>query len=519
MKLKPILGAMLCAVLLCGCGGGALPDGTTVPTEPSLCTTAPTQTAAPTETTVPVQTVPPETETVIADDALSLLRADMKPHMAALGYFGYFDEERFDTPVDHLRAEFPNYLASNAYLSGVSRVYGNYGSLYCVVPRDPNARVTVNHVKFEGMYPYEYLRTIEADVPGDPFFVLCIVDEETLLEVIITEPDGRTLRWYPTISELYCEGTRLTSSYLVADYDLFEDLPEADPASADKALDTLRADMTEPVAARVMLDLWDEASGKDPIEYAREIYPKFFAEHEFLADMEKSYGGSGTMYCVVPRLPDTTVAVNVVSTEGEYPYQKLESLGAHADGEPFFVLSDLDEARMLEVVFKEPDGRTVFWYPYWNEVHGDTKIVSPDSLMTGIPAPSERTFRDTLIGYGWVVPELCQIDGTTWESRYYSYGLDLLPGGEAILYDITCDEDFNSIYSVGYRGVWLFDNGYLTLTMRPEEGTGHASFTGTYPVLLASYGELWVGRSEADGTALPYIPAGFEGDDLQPTVG
>ena len=108
MKLKPILGVMLCAVLLCGCGGGALPDGTTVPTEPSLCTTAPT------ETTVPVQTVPPETETVVADDALSLLRADMKPHMAALGYFGYFDEERFDTPVDHLRAEFPNYLASNA---------------------------------------------------------------------------------------------------------------------------------------------------------------------------------------------------------------------------------------------------------------------------------------------------------------------------------------------------------------------------------------------------------------------
>ena len=235
--------------------------------------------------------------------------------------------------------------------------------------------------------------------------------------------------------------------------------------------------------------------------------------------MEKCYGGSGTMYCVVPRLHDTTVAVNVVSTEGEYPYQKLESLGAHADGEPFFVLSDLDEARMLEVVFTEPDGRNVFWYPYWNEVHGDTEIVSPDSLMTGFPAPSERTFRDTLIGYGWVVPELSQIDGTTWESRYYSYGLDLFSGGEAILYDITYDEDFNSIYSVGYRGVWLFDNGYLTLTMRPEEGTGHNAFTGTYPLLLASYGGLWVGRSEADGTALPYIPAGYEGDDLQSTVG
>ena len=513
MKTKSIIAAVLCTVLLCGCGGGAVPDGTTVPTEPPVHTTAPA------ETTAPMQTVPPETETVIADDSLSLLRADMKPHMAALGYFDHCDLEKYDSPVSYLRGEFPNYLASNAYLSGVSKVYGNHGTLYCVVPKDPNARITINHVKFEGMYPYEYLRTIESDIPGDPFFVLCIVDEETLLEVIITEPDGRTLRWYPALSELYCEGTRLTSSYLVANYDIYEDLPEADPNNADRALDILRADMTVPVAARAMLDLWDETSGKDPIEYAREIYPKFFAENEFLADVQKCYGGCGSIYCVIPRLPDTAVTVNVVSTDGEYPYKKLENLGEHADGEPFFVLSDLDESRMLEIIFTEPDGRTVSWYPYWNEVHGDTEIVYPDGLITGIPAPSERTFRDTLISYGWFVPELSQVDGTSWESRYYSYGLDLFSGGEATIYDITYDEDFNSIYSVGYQGVWLFDNGYLTLTMLPEEGTGYDAFTGTYPLLLDPYGDLWLGRSEADGTALPYIPAGYEGDNLALTVG
>ena len=71
MKIKSILAAVLCAVLLCGCGGGAVPAGTTVPTEPQVHTTAPT------ETTAPVQTVPVETEPVIADDSLSLLRADM----------------------------------------------------------------------------------------------------------------------------------------------------------------------------------------------------------------------------------------------------------------------------------------------------------------------------------------------------------------------------------------------------------------------------------------------------------
>ena len=145
MKKRIAALALSGALLLSGCGGGAAPDGTTVLTEPPVHTTAPT------ETTAPVQTVPPETEPVIADDPLSLLRADMKPHMAALGYLGYCDLEKYDSPMAYLQGEFPNYLASNAYLSGVSRVYGNYGSLYCVVPRDPNARVTVNHVKFEGM--------------------------------------------------------------------------------------------------------------------------------------------------------------------------------------------------------------------------------------------------------------------------------------------------------------------------------------------------------------------------------
>ena len=47
MKLKSIIGAVLCATLLCGCGGGALPDGTTVPTEPPAHTTAPAQNCHP----------------------------------------------------------------------------------------------------------------------------------------------------------------------------------------------------------------------------------------------------------------------------------------------------------------------------------------------------------------------------------------------------------------------------------------------------------------------------------------
>lgn len=514
MKRKSMIAAALCAVLLCGCGGGAVPDGTTVPTEPPVQTTA-----APTETTAPAQTVPPETAPVIADDALSLLRADMKPHMAALGYLGHWFPESYDSPIAYLMAERPNYLASHAYLSRISRVYGSYGSFYCVIPRDPQSRVTVNHVKFEGTYPYEHLKTLEADAPGEPFFVRCVVDEETLLEIIITEPDGRTLRWYPDISEFYCEGSQLVSSFLVADYFLFEDIPEADPENAEKALDVLRADMNAPIAARATLDRWDETSGKSPIAYIRDIYPKFFAEHDYLADCGRCYGTAGLMYCVVPRSPDTTVTVNVVSLEGTYPYEKLDHIADHPNGEPFFLLSDIDEERMLEIIFTEPDGRTVTWYPYWNEVYGDTAVVESSALITSFTPPSELPPRKQMMSYGWVVPELSQIEGTCWLSRYYGYGLDLLPGGEAIIYDVAYDGDFDTNYTEACHGVWLYDSGYLTLTMRPVEGSDHEAFTGTYPILLDPYGGLWLGRSEADGTALPYLPEGYDADTLEPTVG
>ena len=104
MKKRIAALALSGALLLSGCGGSD-PGPETKPTEPVSTVTA-------TETTAPVQTVPHETETVIADDALSLLRADMKPHIAALGYLGYCDLENYDSPIEYLRGEFPNYLAS-----------------------------------------------------------------------------------------------------------------------------------------------------------------------------------------------------------------------------------------------------------------------------------------------------------------------------------------------------------------------------------------------------------------------
>ena len=91
MKKRIAALALSGALLLSGCGSSD-PGAETQPRQ-----TEPVSTVTSTETTQTTLPFPTETVSELAGDALSLLRADMKPHMAALGYFGYFDEEIFDT--------------------------------------------------------------------------------------------------------------------------------------------------------------------------------------------------------------------------------------------------------------------------------------------------------------------------------------------------------------------------------------------------------------------------------------
>ena len=154
MKVKQIHAAALTAAMLSGCGAPA------PATEP-----APVQTTVPkttVETTLPTQTIPVETAPQMVDDLIRL-REDLKPPVAASGYFGYWSTDISAEPGAFVREEFPNYWASNAYLSEINHVYGEYGTLYCVVPRLPDTEVTVNLVRY-GDYPYELLTSLSRPV-------------------------------------------------------------------------------------------------------------------------------------------------------------------------------------------------------------------------------------------------------------------------------------------------------------------------------------------------------------------
>ena len=505
MKLKRIFAAALCAAMLTGCGGGQTPEQGTEPIQ----TTAPN---AIVETTLPAETVPVETaplETVPqVDDALSRLRADMKPPVVATAYFGYWNKNDGMGAGEMIQRDFPNYWASNSYLAKITRTVGDYGTLHCVVPRDPQTQVTVNLVQY-GDYPYNYLATVDRWT-GEPFFLVGLSEQEdALLEVIFTEPDGRTLYWYPAWGEFHCEGSSVTPESQVVDYSIYDDPAEADTAGAAGALDRLRADMRAPLFAVASLSYWDVNVSANFRDYLMEIYPRFWPENEYLHTITDSYGDYGTVYCVVPASEDMEVVINIVSVEGSFPYA-VEAAGApHDSGKPFFMLSDLyGEMMMYEVVITAPNGETVYWYPSWNETQGQTELLSDAMLMADFSPDSEMTPYQIMVSNGWRSPDFSDMENHCWLSYYHNYCMHLLSESRVVLYDV----DYDGVYTQSHSGIWSYEDGYLTLDLESASGEG---WICTVPVLIDpyGYGDLWIGRGE-NGTVMPHFPDDAVYDEL-----
>lgn len=504
MKLKQILVATLCTVMLTGCGNTA-PEPTPVPMQ----TTVPN---AAVETTLPIETIPVE-PTLQTEDALSRLRGDLKPPVAATGYLGYWSANSSEEPGTFVREAFPNYWASNSYLSEITDVYGEYGVLYCVVPRLPETEVTVNLVQY-GDYPYGHLTNLDRRT-GEPFWVLSMLErDDAMLEIIFTEPDGRTLVWYPIWGECHCEGTGLTAESLLVDFTIYDDPDQSDTAGSDGALVRLRDEMEAPLFAVATLAYWEPNHSESYRDYLMETYPVFWGENEYLHTITDSYGSYGSVYCVVPGREDLTVTVNTVSCDGVFPYQVEVAGESHANADPFFVLSEIEAGLMLEVVITAPDGERVYWYPSWNETQGDTSLLSPKTMLADFTPPSEMTARQTRLANGWYIPDFSEMETGCWLSYNFAYALDLLPEGQAVIYDV----DYDGAYTKGYFGTWSYEDGYLTLQMQAVSGDG--GFEGSFPVLLDpyGYGDIWLGRAD-DGKAVPYFPDNIDGDDLSRTVG
>lgn len=150
------------------------------------------------------------------DDSLDLLRQELDERQQderfAVAYIGDIDGKLSDLAVplrDWINDTAPGLCAQYTFVRNIpqERVVGDSGSLFCVVPRDPNATVAVNRVRWnEAKGGYETLEVLYRSESGDPILLFVSYDlgktpfETT--ELLLTDSHSDTLSWLPTTGEV-----------------------------------------------------------------------------------------------------------------------------------------------------------------------------------------------------------------------------------------------------------------------------------------------------------------------------
>ena len=145
------------------------------------------------------------------DDSLDLLRQLLDERQQderfAVAYIGDIDGSLSDLTIplrDWINDTAPGLCAQYTFVRNIpqERVVGDSGSLFCVVPRDPNATVAVNRARWdEAKGGYETLEVLYRSESGDPILLYACADMGESpypdTEVIVTDSTGKTVTWYP----------------------------------------------------------------------------------------------------------------------------------------------------------------------------------------------------------------------------------------------------------------------------------------------------------------------------------
>lgn len=145
------------------------------------------------------------------DDSLDLLRQELDERQQderfAVAYIGDIDGDLSDLAIplrDWINDTAPGLCAQYTFVRNIpqERVVDDSGSLFCVVPRDPNATVAVNRVRWnEAKGGYETLEVLYRSESGDPILLFVSNDLGTVptdtTELLLTDSHPDTLSWYP----------------------------------------------------------------------------------------------------------------------------------------------------------------------------------------------------------------------------------------------------------------------------------------------------------------------------------
>lgn len=145
------------------------------------------------------------------DDSLDLLRQELDERQQderfAVAYIGDIDGDLSDLAIplrDWMNDKAPMLCAQYTFIRNIpqERVVDDRGSLFCVVPRDPNATVAVNRVRWsEAKGGYETIEVLYRSESGEPILLfvsndLGAVPTDTT-ELLLTDSHPDTLSWYP----------------------------------------------------------------------------------------------------------------------------------------------------------------------------------------------------------------------------------------------------------------------------------------------------------------------------------
>ena len=176
----------------------------------------PTEATAPTGGKLPVPTATTPSNDPLpggdADASLVSLRQAMvgTSQLFAVAYFGYHDNWDSDEPVDPIslmQSLTPELCRDLPFLLEISgnRILGEYGDLFCIVPLDPDAHVSVSLGTWDdAKEECVYEKVLYAANSGEPILVFCNgAGWEPDTQVLISGPSGRAT-WYPQADDNLC---------------------------------------------------------------------------------------------------------------------------------------------------------------------------------------------------------------------------------------------------------------------------------------------------------------------------
>lgn len=146
------------------------------------------------------------------DDSLDLLRQELDERQQderfAVAYIGDIDGDLSDLAIplrDWINDKAPGLCAQYPFVRNIpqERVVDDSGSLFCVVPRDPDATVVVNRIRWsEQKGDYETIEVLYRSESGEPIllFVSCDLGKTPFetTELLLTDSHSDTLSWLPT---------------------------------------------------------------------------------------------------------------------------------------------------------------------------------------------------------------------------------------------------------------------------------------------------------------------------------